>query len=181
MFVWSLATLALLLFTAAVVRGAQRARASAGRDAGVLPLFALLAATAAAGMLLASQAAMAAETALGHHATDTGVIRGLDEISHMLAHLAMAPLGTLGLALGLLLADARLGPRPVALAGAALGAALAGSASWVFVGAQWLHDVGALCLFGTMLWWVVQSLALVLAGRPPRATVVLPAAAPLAA
>ena len=167
-FLWTLAMMALLLFAAAVVRGAQRAREAAGHAAGVLPTFTLLAAAAAAGMLLASQACTSAAAVIGHHATDTLVVRGLDEIAHMLAHLAMVPLGVLVLAMGLTLARARLGSRAVAGVGAALGAALAGTASWVFVGGTRLHMAGVLCLFGILLWWVVQSAVLVLADRAPR-------------
>jgi hypothetical protein len=129
----------------------------------------MLAAAAAAGMLLASQACTSAAAVIGHHALDTLVVRGLDEIAHMLAHLAMVPLGVLVLAMGLTLASARLGSRAVAGVGAALGAALVGTASWVFVGGTRLHMAGVLCLFGILLWWVVQSAVLVLADRSPRA------------
>jgi hypothetical protein len=167
-FLWTLAMMALLLFAAAVVRGAQRAREAAGHAAGVLPTFTMLAAAATAGMLIASQACTSAAAVIGHHATDTLVVRGLDEIAHMLAHLAMVPLGVLVLAMGLTLARARLGSRAVAGVGAALGAALAATASWVFVGGTRLHLAGVLCLFGILLWWVVQSVVLVLADRSPR-------------
>ena len=168
-FLWALAMMALLLFAAAVVRGAQRAREAAGRGAGVLPTFTLLAAAAAAGMLLASQACTGAAAVIGHHATDTIVVCGLDEIAHVLAHLAMVPLGILVLAMGLTLAGARLGRRAVAGVGVALGAALTATASWVFVGGARLHLAGVLCLFGVLLWWVVQSAVLVVADRAPSA------------
>jgi hypothetical protein len=179
-FVWAVAMMALLLFAAAVARGSQRAREAAGRGAGLLPTFTLLAAAAAAGMLLASQACTGAAAVVGHHAADTVVVRGLDEIAHMLAHLSMVPLGVLVLAMGLTIADARLGSRAVARVGAVLGAGLTVTASWVFVGGTQLHLIGVLCLFAVLLWWVVQSVVLVLAERAPRTRAgLVPRAEPL--
>lgn len=159
-FVWTLAIAALLLFALVVARAAERRATMAGQDAGLLPGYTRLLAGAAAGMLLASQAATAAAAVIGQHATDTTVVRGIDEIAHMLAHLAMLPLGLLILACGLTLRTWRVGARWLSTTGAAIGAALAASACWVFVGGMPLHQAGVLCLFAMLLWLVAQSVSL---------------------
>ena len=164
-----LGSMAILLFAAALVRGAARLRRAAQREEGILPLFTLLTATVAVGMLVAAQAGAAATAAIGHHATDMAVPRGLDEIGHMLAHLSVVPLGLFLLAAGLTLADAGFGPRWLARAGAAVGVYLALSGVWVFVGGQGLHDAGGLGWLGMVIWFAAQGVALALADRPARA------------
>jgi hypothetical protein len=178
-FVAALAMLALLVFAAAVVDAATEARHPAGRPAAGLAYVPVLAA-AAAGMMLASQATTGATAVVGTHASDAAVVRGLDEIAHMLAHLAMLPLGALVLAMGLVLAGAGAGARSVALAGAVAGGALTLTSSWVFVGGAALHNAGVLALFAVLLWCVVQSVVLARGGRRrPRVGAAL--TAPLAA
>ena len=163
-----LGSMAILLFATALVQGAARRRRAAEREAGILPLFTLLTATVAVGMLVAAQAGAAATAAIGHHATDMAVARGLDEIGHMLAHLAVIPLGLFLLSAGLTLADAAFGPRWLAWAGAAVGVYLALSGVWVFVGGQGLHDAGGFGWLGMVLWFAAQGAALALADRPAR-------------
>jgi hypothetical protein len=178
-FTATLGAMALLLFAVALVHGAARLRRAAHREAGVLSLFTLLAGVVAVGMLVAAQAVAAATAVIGHHATDMAVPRGLDEVGHMLAHLSVLPLGLFTLAAGLTLADAGFGPRWLARAGAGMGAYLALSGTWVFVGDQRLHNAGALGWMGMMLWLAVQGVALALADRPAREPIA--AAAPLTA
>ena len=166
-FAGALAMVALLSFSVAVVEAAAAARRAAGRSpvaSGVVGVFAGV----AGAMMMASQAATGATAVIGAHATDAGVVRGLDEIAHMLAHIAMLPLGILVLAMGLTLTTARAGARAVAVAGAVAGGALALTSSWVFVGGSSLHNLGVLAFFATFLWCVVQSVVLVRAGRPAR-------------
>jgi hypothetical protein len=167
-FVWMLGAMAILLFAAAVVRAAERARRAAGRDAGVMPLFTLLTATTAVGMLVAAQAGAAATAVVGHHATDAALPRAFDEIGHMLAHLSVVPLGLFMLAGGLTLLDARVGVRWVAAAGVPLGLAMALSGTWVFLGGQSLHNAGGLTWLGLVLWLVAQSATLVWTTRRRR-------------
>jgi hypothetical protein len=179
--VWMLGAMALLLFAATVVRVADQARRAAGREAGVLPTFTLMAAVTAVGMLVAAQSAAGATAVIGHHATDPSVARGLDEIGHMLAHLSVLPLGLFGLALGLTLLDARLVSRWLAGAGVAIGAALSLSGIWVVVGGTTLHDVGGLFWLSSMLWWAALSATLVWTGRRGRVPAGIAAPTALAA
>ena len=167
-FVWILGAMALLLFAAALVRAAARAGRAAGREPGVMPLFTLLTATAAVGMLVAAQAGAAATAVVGHHATDAALPRAFDEIGHMLAHLSVVPLGLFMLAGGLTLLDARLGARWLAAAGVPMGLAMALSGTWVFLGGQSLHNAGGLTWLGLVLWLVAQSASLLWATRPRR-------------
>jgi hypothetical protein len=181
-FAWVLGALALLLFVATVVRAGERAKRALGGEPGVLRPFTLLVAAAAIGMLLAAQAGAGATAVVGHHGTDAGLLRALDEIGHMLAHLSVVPLGLLTAAMALTLADARLGPRWLAYLGVAVGALMAVSGIWVVVGGQRLHDAGGLTWLGSLLWWIAQSVTLTLHGRAPRERAAGPTvAAPVAA
>jgi hypothetical protein len=179
-FSWALGAMALLLFASVVARGADRARRAAGREPGVAPTFMLLTGVTAVGMLMVAQAGAAATAAIGHHATDMAVARGLDEIGHMVAHLSVVPLGLFVLATGLTLAEAGLGVRWLARTGVVVGAAAALSGIWVAVGGQGLHNAGGLCWLAMMLWWMAQSATLTWAVARPRARAV-PVARPLAA
>ena len=163
-YLWGLAMVALLLFAVALVRAAGRADRLAGREGGMLPAYTLVIATVAVAMLLVSQACLGAAAILSDR-TDLGTtIRVIDEISHMVAHVAMLPTGVFVLAAGLTAWHARIGARWVAGFGAVSGAALAATASWVFVGGQALHDAGVFALLAFLLWTPAQGVALLRAG-----------------
>lgn len=168
-FVAMLGLLALLTFTAAVLRGAARARRRAGVEPGVSAWLAPLAAVVTVALLVVSQAAAAATANVGRHSTDVGLLRALDDVGHMAAHLTVFPFGLFTLAAGLTLLEARFGARWVAGLGVAVGAAMLVSGVWVAAGGQTLHDVGGLTWLATFLWLVAQSVALGVTDRAPRA------------
>jgi hypothetical protein len=181
-FTWILGAMALLVFTGAVVAAAERVRHAAGRERGVLPVLTMLTAGIAVAMLVAAQTLAAATAVIGHHATEMSVVRGLDEIGHMFAHLAVIPIGLFGISAALTLRDAGLGARWIATAGLPIGVCMSVSGAWVFVGGQTFHNIGGLCWLATLLWWIAQSVTLVLADRAPRRHGALVAGAePLAA
>jgi hypothetical protein len=167
-FLWALALVALLVFTAAALRGADRARHAAGGAPGVAAALSPLAAVVTVAMLMVAQAGAAATANVGRHATDAGLLRALDDIGHMVAHLTVLPFGLFTLATGLTLYHARLGARWVAGAGVAVGAAMLLSGVWVATGGDVVHNLGGLTWLATLLWLVAQSGTLALAGRAPR-------------
>jgi hypothetical protein len=168
-FVWALGLVALLVFTSAALRGADRARRGIGEAPGVAAALSPLAAVVTVAMLMVAQAGAAATANVGHHATDAGLLRALDDIGHMVAHLTVFPFGLFTLATGLTLRHARFGARWVAGAGVGIGAAMLLSGVWVATGGDVVHNVGGLTWLATLLWLVAQSGTLALAGRAPRA------------
>jgi hypothetical protein len=170
-FVAMLGLAALLVFTAAVLRGAARARRRIGAEPGVAAVLTPLVAAVTVGLLMVSQAGAAATANVGQHTTDVGLLRAMDDIGHMAAHLAVFPFGLFTLATGLALREARFGARWVASLGAGVGTAMLLSGLWVAVGGQTVHNLGALTWLATFLWLAAQSVALGLADRAPRGRV----------
>jgi len=179
-YAWMLGAMALLLFAAVLVRAVERARRAAGREPGVLTTLTLLAATVAAGRLVAAQAGAAATAVVGRHATDAALPRAFDELGHMLAHLSVVPLGVFVLASALALRDARVGARWLAALGVPIGVFMTLSGTWVFIGGWPLHNAGGLGWLAMLLWWIAQGVSLVRAGRRAPVSALAPASGAVA-
>jgi hypothetical protein len=167
-FLWGLGMMALLLFAGALSRACHaphvRSRwleASLGPAPALLPaellkLFSGVAAT----MFLLSQAVEGAAAVTALRAAPGPVVRALDEVSHLTAHLGTLPLGSFVLAAGLAQLAARCGARWIAWLGIVAGSGLVITTSWVAIGHQRLHDAGVVCLLLFLVWSAASSVSL---------------------
>ncbi len=176
-FLWGLGMMALLVFALALSRACNRSHLQLTQPFHTQPQSQLFAAelmrlfsVAAATMFLVSQATGGAGAVLARHGAPAITVRALDEISHLVGHLATLPLGSFLLAAGTAQITAHRGARWIAWLGLAAGITLVVTTIWIAIGHQWLHHAGVVGLLAFLLWSAASSISLLRARRLPGAT-----------
>jgi hypothetical protein len=147
-------------------------RADGGK--GWLPGLILGTALVTVALMTISQACMGATALMASRNANPELIRGMDEIAHIIAHLMAVPLGTFLLASSAGMLLYRLAPRWLGILGLLPGFTLVLVAG-TFSSRHLLHGVGVLALLLFMLWNVLLGISLLrrsgkaVAGRLPLA------------
>lgn len=153
--VWSAAMLLLVVAAGAVAAAIRRSGSTSPLIEAVTP-FAAIAAT----VMVVSQAALGATSIIAGQGIDPGVVRGMDETSHMVAHFFGLPMAGFVALTSLSLASARLAPKWLAAAGLLIAAFHAIGVFGVFNPEGGLHVIGILGIFTTLPWAVAVAVSL---------------------
>jgi hypothetical protein len=132
-------------------------RADGGK--GWLPGLILGTALVVVALMTVSQACMGAAALMAGRNASPELIRGMDEIAHIIAHLMAVPLGTFLLAASAGMLHYRLAPRWVGILGLLPGITLVLVAG-TFSSRHLLHGVGVLALLLFMAWNVLLGISL---------------------
>jgi hypothetical protein len=132
-------------------------RADGGK--GWLPGIILGTALVTVALMTVSQACMGATALMAARNASPELIRGMDEIAHIIAHLMAVPLGTFLLAASAGVLLYRLAPRWLGILGLLPGITLVLVAG-TFSSRHLLHGVGVLALLLFMLWNVLLGISL---------------------
>lgn len=162
-YVQAVALMFLALFASSVSSLVRRA----GGGKGPLPGLILGTALVVVALMTVSQACMGATALMAGRDASPELIRGMDEMAHIIAHLMAVPLGTFLLAASAGLLRYRLAPRWVGILGLLPGITLVLVAG-TFSSRHLLHGVGVLALLLFMLWNVVLGISLLRRNYAPR-------------
>jgi hypothetical protein len=170
-FAWGIALMALLLFIGslfAILRAAEG-------GSGSLSFLALLSGATAVAIMVVAQAATGATAIIASEGIDPAIVRGLDEVAHMIAHLFAIPLGVFLIAASGVILRYRVTWRWLGVLGLAAGLASVVGTAGIFEPEATLHKIGVLGLLGFVLWTLGTSIALLrLRFRAPSRSVVEP-------
>jgi hypothetical protein len=150
----AVALMFLALFAASVSSLVRRAGGK-----GPLPGLILGTALVVVALMTVSQACMGATALMAGRNASPELIRGMDEMAHIIAHLMAVPLGTFLLAASAGILRYRLAPRWVGILGLLPGITLVLVAG-TFSSRHLLHGVGVLALLLFMLWNVALGISL---------------------
>jgi hypothetical protein len=148
----ALAMTCLALFAGSLSSLVRRADRSKSLLAGLI----LGAAMVTVSLMTVSQACMGATALMAGRNASPELIRGMDEIAHIIAHLCAMPLGVFLLAASTGMLLYRLAPRWLGYLGLVPGVTLVGVAG-TFSSNHLLHGVGVLALLLFMVWNVLLS------------------------
>lgn len=133
----------------------------------LLPGLILGAAMVTVSLMMISQACMGAAALMAGRNATPEIIRSIDEIAHIIAHLCAVPLGVFMLAASAGILLYRLAPRWLGYLGLLPGVTLVGVAG-TFSSSHLLHGVGVLALLLFMVWNVLLSISLLRQSRKAR-------------
>jgi hypothetical protein len=166
----ALAMMCLALFAGSLSSLVRRA----GGSNSLLPGLILGAALVTVSLMTISQACTGATALMAGRKASPEIIRSMDEIAHIIAHLCAVPLGVFLLAASAGMLLYRLAPRWLGYLGLLPGVTLVAVAG-TFSSSHLLHGVGVLALLLFMVWNVLLGVSLLRrsgkagAGRLPRA------------
>lgn len=155
-FAWGLALMALLLFIGSLSSVLREAEGGTG----ALSLLAMASGTIAVGTMLVAQAATAATAIIASEGLSPELVRGLDEVAHMIAHLFAIPLGTFVAAVSVVALGHRLTARWIGVLGLLAAAAIVVGTAGIFEPEGVLHKLGVLGLLGFVIWTLATSISL---------------------
>jgi hypothetical protein len=171
-YLWAVAMLALVLFGVLLGRACERAVANGAdgeRATGPVSMLpaqaAVLFSVVAACIFTVSNAAGSVAAVSALRAAPASTVRALDEVSHMVSHFGILPLGSFLLSAGVGLVRARRGARWIGWLGVVAGAVLMLSSCWIAVRVQWLHNAQVIGLLMFLVWCGAASVSLL---REPR-------------
>ncbi len=136
----------------------------ADKSNGWLPGVIMSSGLAAALMMILSQACQAATALMAGRKANAELIRAMDEISHIIAHLFGVPLGAFLLTASAGILIYRVAPRWLSILSIISGATLV-SAAGTFNSANLLHGIGVLALLLFLLWTLLISIILLWRSR----------------
>lgn len=155
-FMWGLALMALLLFIGSLYSVLRTAEGGTG----TLSLLALLSGTVAVTIMIVAQAATGATAIIASEGISPEVVRGMDEIAHMIAHLFAIPLGAFLVSASTAALRYRVTARWLSVLGVMAGLANVVGTAGIFEPEAVLHKLGVLGLLGFVIWTLGTSISL---------------------
>lgn len=164
-FMWGLALMALLLFIGSLYSILRTAEGGTG----TLSLLALLSGTVAVTIMIVAQAATGATSIIASEGISPEVVRGMDEIAHMIAHLFAIPLGIFLISASIAALRYRVTWRWLGVLGLMAGLANVVGTAGIFQPGSALHNLGVLGLLCFVIWTLATSISLLRPGfRAPK-------------
>ncbi|GAA4467117.1 hypothetical protein GCM10023189_50150 [Nibrella saemangeumensis] len=154
----SVSTIALLFFLGYLYGMSQTLRRQLGNDA-LLPTVMQGLGLVATMLLLLAQACVSVEARVAHYKGSGAVIRGIDEVGHVSAHLFSYPIAAFLLLAAIGTFQSRLTARWVSIWAGLVSVALFATAG-TFESQHILHQAGGLSLMMFILWIIASSLHL---------------------
>ena len=155
-FMWGLALTALLLFVGSLYSVLRTAEGGTG----TLSLLALLSGTVAVTIMIVAQAATGATAIIASEGISPEVVRGMDEIAHMVAHLFAIPLGAFLVSASIAALRCQVTGRWLGVLGLMAGLANVVGTAGIFEPGSALHNLGVLGLLGFVIWTLGTSISL---------------------
>ncbi len=155
-FIWGLALMALLLFIGSLYSVLRAAEGGTG----TLSLLALLSGTVAVTIMIVAQAATGATAIIASEGISPEVVRGMDEIAHMIAHLFAIPLGVFLVSASIAALRYRVTWRWLGVLGMLAGLANVVGTAGIFQPGSALHNLGVLGLLLFVIWTFGTSISL---------------------
>lgn len=172
-FIWGLALMVFLLFIGSffsVLRAAEG-------GSGTLSLVALGSGTVAITVMIVAQAVTGATAIIASDGVNPEIVRGMDEIGHMIAHLFGIPLGAFLIAASIVSIREHVTWRWLGVLGIATGLAVIVGTAGIFRPESMIHNLGVLGLLGFVIWTLGTAVSLLRSGAPIRSAIEQPVVA----